>query len=416
MSSNIVISEHELPNWMKQAQRGIDLGAILVIGFCLIVAWPFLVRDNLSGLNDSEHYVYRAADYADAIKSGHLYTRWSPEALQGYGAPIPNFFPLGAAYSAAMLDVLFTNDTIIAVRLVYTVVIVIAGSIVYAFVKQRTNALSGVFAALLYISNPFIGLTVPHVRGDLPLALGIALLPMLLWAVNRSLIRHHTSDYVVIALVYAAIIVTIPALLPQGLFLSVALIVVHFFPKIQWKQFSLLSSAMISGIGLSAFYWMPALLERGTVKWANAIIGAPNRQLTLSGLFERTLQFDPDILIHEPQFNIGWVLIAFTLITIIITIYRRQNSRLSIVFLLCSLIFGFLGLTIFPKNTELLIGIVLSLVIATSYSINILHRNFIGYSLYILAIIIIFIGAIPVLNIPEPHVIMSPIDITSQFT
>lgn len=407
MSSNLVIPEHELPIWMKQAQRGVDWGAILVLGFCLIIAWPFLTQDSLSALNDSEHYVYRTSDYATAIKEGHFYMRLSPDAIEGYGAEIPNFYPPGAPYIAALIDVLFTNNPITAVRLTYILSIMLAGSMVYAFVKQKSNAFGGVFASLLYIFSPFVALTVPHRLGDLPLAVGLALLPMFLWSVNRLLTRNHILDFMIIALSCGAIIITKPALLAQAFLLLMALLTVHFHRQIEWRKITVVVTAFIVGIGISAFYWIPALLERGFVKWSDALIDGPNRQLSLTGLFGYTQIFDANILIPHVQFNIGWLLIGFTIVTVITLYYWHKNFYFPLAFLLSGLTLVILGLIFFPQNTELLAGIVLSLAIACSYPLSMLPKNRIGLALSAVASILLFLGAIPIWKLNAPHLVIN---------
>ena len=414
MSSNLVIPENELPTWMKQAQRGVDWGAILVLGFCFLVAWPFLAQEGISTFNNSEHYVYRTADYAEAFKDGHLYPRWSPHSIGGYGAEVPNYYPPGAAYTAAIIEVLFTNDSIAAVRLTYAISFLIAGSMVYAFVKQHTNALSAIFASLLYIFSPFVALAVPHVQGDLGLAFSIAFLPMFLWAINRLMMRNHILDYVLIASVCAAIIITKPIMLIQAVLLAIVLFAVYFQRQAEWRKLGLTLSAIIAGIGLAAFYWMPALLERGFVKWSKPLLNAPENHLNLRDFFARTQLFDTNILVSDVQFNIGWLILGFTILTIITLIYWRKNILFPLVFLITGIVLSILGLTLFSKNTELLAGIVLCFAVASSYPISILPKNHIGIALAALALIFVFMGTLPIWNMPEPPLVVTSDTMVSQ--
>ena len=107
MSVNDVIDEAQFPAWMKQARRGVDWGAVLIVGFCLIAARSFIIEAELSATNDSLAYVYRVADYADAFEQGIFYTRWSPHAVNGLGAPIPHYYPSGASYAGGLISYLF---------------------------------------------------------------------------------------------------------------------------------------------------------------------------------------------------------------------------------------------------------------------------------------------------------------------
>ena len=124
--------------------------------------------------------------------------------------PIPHYFAPAASYFAAVLNVLFTNNPILAVRLVYIVSLSLVGVMVYVLVMQRVNAMAGIAAAMLYLYNPYSSLTVPHVLGNLSDVMALALIPTLLWAVNRLLTRNHPLDVLYIALATAAILLTAP--------------------------------------------------------------------------------------------------------------------------------------------------------------------------------------------------------------
>lgn len=213
-----------LPVWMRQARRGVDWGVIIVIGLSLIASWSFIVYPTLPHTNASENYVYRAADYAQSIREGRFYPRWSPNALGGYGAPIPNFYAPGAPYIAALLDVLLTDDTVLAVRLVYVISLCVAGAVVYVFVTRRENATYGILAGTLYVFSPYVGLVAPHVLGNLPDVVSLALIPTLLWAVDRLILVNRPPDLLLIAFITAVLFLTsIPAAL-VGISLSLALL------------------------------------------------------------------------------------------------------------------------------------------------------------------------------------------------
>ena len=201
----------DLPTWMRQSlQNVVDWGLFLVIGFSLLVAWPFLLQSGLPRTNALENHVFMVADYATAFREGRLYPRWSAAALNGYGAPIPHYYPPGAAYSTAVIEVLFTGDTVIAVRFMGILALALAGVMTYAFVLRWGGARAGILAAILYVYSPYMGLTAPHILGDFPGLLGLALLPTLLWGVHRLLLRDRAYDFLLVALTTGALLVTAP--------------------------------------------------------------------------------------------------------------------------------------------------------------------------------------------------------------
>ena len=137
------INREDLPIWMQNSLRGTDWGVLIVLVFSLLAGWPFLLQPGLPRTNASEHYVYRAADTAQAFAEGRLYPRWSPNALMGYGAPIPQYYPPGATFVPALIDFFITNDPTLAVKLVYALALCLAGAAIYAFVARRSGAGGG---------------------------------------------------------------------------------------------------------------------------------------------------------------------------------------------------------------------------------------------------------------------------------
>jgi hypothetical protein len=315
-SQTIEIPEHELPNWMRLARRGVDWGLLIVFAFSVIAAWPFILQPGLPRTNASENYAFRVANYAAAIQEGYLYPRWSPHVLGGYGAPIPNFYPPAAPYSAALLQVLFTNDAVVASRWIYILTFCLAGPAVFALVRRRTDAEAGILAAILYVFSPYVGLTAPHLLGDLAGTLGLALLPMLLWSVDRLLLRDHSADFLMVALMMALLLLTDVRLAFFSLLLALMLIGWHRVFYDHFAHWTLAAAALVFGIFLASFYILPALLEQDILRWqiSTAAPGTNGAlRLTLPELFLPATQIDIGELLPAPQLTIGTAGLVFAL-------------------------------------------------------------------------------------------------------
>ena len=367
MSVNNVISEDQYPAWMKQAKRGVDWGALLIIGFCLIAAWSFITQDDLSATNDSEAYVFRTADYVDAFEQGIFYSRWSPHSVYGYGSPIPNYYPSGATYFSGLIAYLFTNNPITAVRVVYVLSFVLAGSMMYTFVTQRTTAVAGMMAAILYVFSPYLMITVTHVEGDLPLAIGAALLPTLLWAVNRLLQRHLPIDFTIIAVTVATIIFTVPIILLQGIIAILVLLAIQYHEKRDWGRIRILVVAMLTGTLLSAFYWLPAIIQYNGITWYPALYDPVPAQLSLMELVMPPQAIDGSLTLPLPSYQLGWG-ILFALIISLITLFLSNTQRLfSVAYLATGLLVLILVLLITPANTSWLVLVIFCFSVAGSH-------------------------------------------------
>ncbi len=359
MITTAEISPRDLPDWMRQAQRGVDWGAFLIFAFSLTIALPFLTQPNLPHTNASENYVYRTADYAAALMEGRFYPRWSADALGGYGAPIPHYYPPGAAYVPAMLQVLFTNNPVQAVRLVYAGSLALASTAVYALVARRFGARTGILAGFLYVCSPYIGLTAPYILGDLPGVMTAALIPALLWSTDR-LFLNRPGNILLTALFTSALCLTSIRGLAAGLALA-TLMIVTSRQRVKWVN---IVGSFAIGIGIASFYWLPALLEQDAIFWRAPIIEVTTK-INFADLFIPLRAIDPNELITSPQFSLGTVHLMMAIAGSVVCWYYRNELRFQIFFLLAG--GGLIVLVLLmPRETWLTAVISLCLAIVAS--------------------------------------------------
>ncbi len=307
------LPSHELPDWMRRAQRGVDWGFLLVLVLCLTVSAPFALRTELPHNNANENYVYRTNDYAESIQEGWLYPRWSPNVLGGYGAPIPSFYPPAPAYAAALLQVLLTNNAVSAVRLLYILATCVAGIAVYALVLRQAGAAAGILAAMLYMYSPCVSLVIPHVQGDLTEMLVLALAPALLWSVDRLIRGQQPQNILFAAFITAGLILTSPKGALASCLLALAYVIWQFYNLIRRGKVIQFIVAIGLGILLSGFYWIPALLEESAIHW-QPNIAVQILTLRLSELIAPIMPIDPAEMIHHPQLTVGFVGLIFVVV------------------------------------------------------------------------------------------------------
>lgn len=375
MAADTQNPDNELPDWMKLARRGVDWGVLFVMGLGLFFAWPFLRHEHFPGTTQSEHHIFRTADAAVTLQEGRIYPRWSPYALGGYGAPIPHYEAPGVPLSAAMLDVLLTNNAEQALRSLYILAFIMGGSSLYVLVMQRVHAIAGVVSATLYLSSPYIGLVLPHLLGDAPAIFAFGLVPALLWAVNRLLMRNQAFDFLYIVLLSALLLMTEPRLFFASWWLVGALFLVHGLERAPWKRVPVVLAGLLVGMGTVAFFWLPALLERDSVQWAQ-LPAVNNLQLTLRGLLQPVELPDPAALIPPAPLSLGWALLLLSVLSVVYVLWKLRKRRVLLfqgVFLALGLLLSILGIELFPHSIWLLGFISLSLAMGGSALVYDLH-------------------------------------------
>lgn len=365
MSNTIIIPDNDLPDWMRLARRGWDWGLFLVIVFALLAAWPFLLQPGLPRTNASENYVFLGANYDQALREGHFYSRWASASLGGYGAPIPHYYPPLAPYTAGLISTLFTNNPVDGVRITYILAYIIAATTLYLFVKRHTNAAASLLTVICYIFSPYFANVAPHIQGNLPITLMMGLLPALLWAVDRLIILNKAYDLFLTALIVAALILTHPFSAFTGLLLALVLSLYITGSPAAAGHWSLFGMAVVIGILASAFFWFPALAEYDMVNWYSR--GPLRTQvLTVKALITPPQPVDLNALIPGTQFSLGLPLIILTPLGLIISVLR-QHSRVFLWFFgLSGLVTTIIATSLLEEQTWLLAPITLCAAIVAS--------------------------------------------------
>ena len=323
MTEIMDIPEDDLPLWMKQARRTVDWGVLVVMFFSLLMAWSFFMQDGLPHNNSTENYVYMAYNYGESFREGVLYPRWSAPAVFGYGAPIPNYYPPGAPYSVALLDLLFLDNTLLATRMVYALSLMMAGVMTYVFVMRWAGAGAGVIAALLYVYSPYLGFVAPHIIGDLPDMIALALLPAALWALNRILLLNHSSDALLLAIITAFLILTDLLIAGFTLLLGLILLLTQSSSR---GRIVLVIFAVLVGIGMASVYWLPAWLEQDLVRWQSPVFEPLPHHISIPGLLRPLHMIDLNAQVNHPQFTLGLMGVGFG-IAGIYAVYRLRLKQ-----------------------------------------------------------------------------------------
>ncbi|TVR21059.1 MAG: hypothetical protein EA396_09000 [Anaerolineaceae bacterium] len=321
--------------------------------------------------NSAENHVYAVAEYADAIREGTLYPRWSASSAVGYGAPVYNYQPPGLHYLAGMTDVLLlTENPTLALRLVLVVAFAFAGTMTYVAVLRVSGAATAILAAMLYLYSPYIGLTAPHLLGDYAGVLTFALYPALLWSVTRLFAFRNPFDVLLCALIVGGLILVRPTALMIALVLCVPVPVWYAWHRPD-NPFDVLVGmgrvgvALIVGAGLSAFFWLPALLEAGAVTWVHIGPDVVRPALTWGEIWLPAMRVDPAGLMPAPQMRIGWpsLLAVLAAGALIVRRGRRGQWPLAAMWHALYLLLGagllMAALTTWPESRDLTAAVML---------------------------------------------------------
>ncbi len=318
--------------------RRIDFGILVVLASCLLAVYPFLSRPGLPVETDIELHVIRTAELGHLLRGGELYPRWAPDFYYGYGYPIFNYYAPLSYYVAVGLAVIPGVDVVLAVKLALMGSLLASGLGMYYLVRHRWGEHSGIVAAAAYVFAPYVHYIDPYARGVLAESFALALFPWVMWSF-RILASSASQErgprgggswrwqlplatVLLAALICAHNLMALVSCLILGAWIcwrSVELWAAHRRSASSDgsragdpRPLVLVAVAGGLAVALSAFFWLPLILEREAVQYGNLIsVGGHydfhNHFLSMTELLRPTLPLDLGATDPAYLFNLGTV-------------------------------------------------------------------------------------------------------------
>ncbi len=255
----------------------------LTLALSLFAVAPFAQPGYFWGANDARHHVYFLFEFNRVFADGMWWPRWSPDFAFGYGYPFFNIYgPLSHFLAEGLLLSGFSYTG--AIETVFGLSVVASAAAMFLFVKDWIGDRAGLIAALVYTYAPY-HLLVLYVRGNLAESMAFVWLPLCLWSFRRAVLGQRgwrpawgwvmgaAASYAGLMLTSNLVIVLFTPLLAA----YILLLMVQksskksdFFQKSDFWAIprSALSPILAGlwGLGLSAIFWIPMLLERNYVR------------------------------------------------------------------------------------------------------------------------------------------------------
>lgn len=233
---------------------------LLIIIFISAAASIPLLVPGLHQIHDDQQ-IARLFLFDQATKGGQFPVRWVDGLGFGFGYPLFVFYPpfvymLGAIYhllGASLID---------STKLVFATSILASAIAMYIFAKQIMGRIPAIVASAFYILLPYRALDI-YVRGALAESFSFVWLPLILWSFYKLATTGNRIFLFVSATLLALLMITHNLIfLPFMLILPFyILFLIHQSKERKLITVNSLLSTLLA-IGLGAFFWMPALLEK----------------------------------------------------------------------------------------------------------------------------------------------------------
>src|SRR3989338_1439433 len=227
------------------------LFVVLILSFWAIQ--PFFISGFFPMHDDAQ--VARVFEMKKVLQNGVFPVRSVPDLGYGYGYPIFNFYaPLSYYVGSAFMFLGF--DALIGTKLMMALGVILAGIFMYFLARKFFGELGGIVSGLFYLYAPFHAVDI-YVRGDVAEFWAYAFIPL-------AFLGIYKRNILIGAIGFAAIILShnLTAMMVTP-FLLIVILLNCYIALGNKKSFIVNPSSLILflSLALSAFYWVPALLE-----------------------------------------------------------------------------------------------------------------------------------------------------------
>ena len=239
--------------------------AVLIV-LVLLAGAPLLRLQAFSG-HDATEYLPRNVEFYRGLQDGQLLPRWAPDLSGGHGQPLFNFNPPVIYYATALFHALGAGFSA-AESLACLALLLLAAIGMYVFGQSLFGRPAGLISGTAYIFAPYF-LLVLYVRHALADFAIFAFMPFAFWGLYRYISTARPRYLAVGAGAVGLMslssnpvaLITMPALLALPLWFAW----IRRDRRIARSMVLRGAWCLTLGMGLSAFFWLPALAERDYV-------------------------------------------------------------------------------------------------------------------------------------------------------
>jgi len=321
--------------WRSVCKR--HRGLLLALLFASIASLPLIGPGivNTRAGGDSPFLLQRLHQLVLALRDGGFPVRWMPDAAYGLGYPLFNFYASFPYYVAALLSLLGGGYTA-ALKLTQILGMLAASAAMYGFVRRATrDEAAALLSAAAYTYAPFHLVNV-YVRGDsLSEFWAFVFYPLISWALLSLRERPSAGRLASLALAYACLMLThnISAMIftPFVVLYGLTLLLGQETSRLHFLSLCLAAGAL--GLALSAWFWVPALLERGRVQLQEMATGYFHfsEHFRWADLVQWRAYFDYTIDGHHTPFSMGLgqaLLAVGGVVVILIWWWKRRRPEI----------------------------------------------------------------------------------------
>ncbi|HCQ31291.1 TPA: hypothetical protein DIU27_02835 [Candidatus Collierbacteria bacterium] len=216
--------------------------------------------------------VLRLFEVHKCVLDGQIPCRWVPDAGYGYGYPLMQFYPPMPYYPMELM-VLFGAGYFLPIKVMFALAFLLSGLGMYLLAKEFFGKWGGVLAAVLYVYSPYHSVDI-YVRGAMNEGWGMVWFPFVLLYIYRLITKEKSkTDFILLSI--ALMLQLTSHNVMTLVFAPTAIIWAIFWMWKTGKYMAIknLFLAGLLGVGLSAFFFIPVVLEQKFVHVDSMTVG-----------------------------------------------------------------------------------------------------------------------------------------------
>ena len=230
----------------------------LVLTMTVLAGLPLFQAELMDG-HDARAYLPRSVEFWEGLKNGRLFPRWAPDLGAGYGEPMFNFTPPFLHYVTSLFHAIGFNF-VTAENLSLFAILCIAALGMYFLAAEFFGRRGGLVSSVAYLFAPYVLVTL-YVRHALADFSAFAPLPWAFWGTYRFSATGSSRPLFIAALSVLLLLLSSNSVTIMALPALVLLVAWLSWHDRSLRIFVRGCLALGFGLGLSAFFWLPALAE-----------------------------------------------------------------------------------------------------------------------------------------------------------
>ncbi len=234
--------------------------SLFIVFIITIPAFVSILNNKYFTMHDDQH-IARLHLLVTGIQQGSLFPRWVDMLGFGHGYPLFNFYP-PLIYYVASIFYFLGFSLIWSIKLMIISGFLLSATGIYLLIRKMIGRLPAILGSTVYTYFLYHSITV-YVRGALAEFFTLAILPFVFLGLYKLSQKINWKNSIFLAVSFALLILTHPLIaFPSIIFIGLFFIFLFIRNNDKLKLLFFSIAGGILSLGLSAFFWLPSMIER----------------------------------------------------------------------------------------------------------------------------------------------------------